>query len=109
MKLINRITFQEVTGPQKNFPLEEWLPIKYKQGATVKTKTLPPEPRKYWKIVNETVREMTAQEKVVVDAAEEQNNRLILKEQAINEKLREIAIYALIEDGVLDSNGDWNA
>lgn len=107
MKFLNRFNFQEVTGPRKNYPDSIWLAIQSKINGNIIDLPLPPEPRKYWKIFNERVVIMNASEKAVVDAAEEEAEGIQLKEQSIQQKLRDIAIAELIADGVLDSNGNW--
>ena len=71
---------------------------------------LPECDRKYWKIKNDEVVEMTTAQKAAVDAAVTAQQKEFEKDMLIAGKQQEIsraeAIQALKDDGVLDSSGN---
>ena len=110
MELLNRQTFVQARGSSKKYPIENWIPIKWKEGTTIKEMTLPKCDKKYWKIVDEKVVEMTKTEKTAVDKADAEAAALVEKQSLIDQKKAEIleaqAIEQLKNEGILDSEGE---
>lgn len=77
----------------------------YNNGEWINNPILPNCERKYWRIVSGQVKEMTTTQKNAVDAAEAAYAKEVQKDGLVKTKSRDIAIEALIADGVLNSDG----
>ena len=94
--VINKSTLRYLKSVHTpNYPTSEWLinPV------------LPNCEQKYWRIVSGQVKEMTTTQKESVDAAEANLLKENQKNTLVENKIREIAVEALISDGVLNADG----
>ena len=98
--VINKETLEYLTSVgTTNYMNDDWIinPV------------LPKCDKKYWKIVGVEVEEMTQAEKDEVDNKElelqEKAQKEAQKEILVQDKLKEIGINGLIQDGILNSDG----